>query len=244
MKTLWQTLRTITLKTLSYAFRGWVFCMLFSLFFGPPIALLAESIDMLRMRSTADGTLDEISVRLDYKGRSRPVFRYSFRAAGQRYESDRYLPGFAANYGRWTGGRAVARDYQVGQAVTIHYSASDPNRCALEYGWFKVSLGFTLAVWGMLIGGISHRERRRTHYPDHVSRAGGACILYAVALLLLGPTVVRPSELHWHALAWCAAFAVVSLYHLVRQRPTPQGHPLDPEPELELHHESPSPKRR
>lgn len=210
-------------------FLGTLFlCLFVALFLGPPLALVLESIDIVRLRSTAPGKVTEITMKRGGHGTSRAVISYSFIVHGQQFQSDRFFPGFFANHLTWTGGGAIARNYAAGQPITVHFNPNNPSCCALEQGWSKVSVGFFAVGWGLVLSGISQRNQTKARRRNWVLSVGLASTVYGFALLFFAPPAVRLPDLHWHGLAWCAAFAVVVLYHWVKDRsasevPRPDG---------------------
>jgi hypothetical protein len=188
-------------------------------FFGAPIATAWETRDIIRMRETTPAT-----VLTAESLRGRPVITYSYTINGQNFKSDRYLPGFWGNRGRWTGGGSAVKHFQPGQMVIIHYDPDDPARCCLEWGWFKWSVGFMLGVWGGFLKNISTSSKGRFSLPQDsrwalIGRiAGVAGILYGVGLAIFGPDAVRIHELHLHAAFFLGAIAVSIILDAVKRR--------------------------
>lgn len=219
----WRALKRVLVGAFAVPLAVVLLGLLLIMFFGPPIALVAESIDLARMRSTAVGKVEEVTIERGSKGTSRARIRYSFAVGGRPFQSDRYLPGFLANHGTWTGGGAIAKDYPVGKRINVFYDPDRPGRAAIEYGWFKGSVGFTAILWGMVVYGLAQRGRCPTRGRHLVGLAGLASSVYGLALLFLGPQAVRAADLPWHTLAWCAVLAGVALYyHGKRSRAAPR----------------------
>jgi hypothetical protein len=216
-------LRIVLGIALAIPFFG-LFAMMFLL---PPVATIWESIDMLRMHSTVDGQVTNVTFERGSKGTSRARIEYSYIVDGRQFVSDRYLPGFAGNSGSWTGGAAVANDFPVGRAVTIHYRPADPATCALEYGWFKWSLAPS-AVWmGLAIIAWSCSRMRSGTVASGLWGIGIAFVAYGAGELFVGPSAVRVADLHWHALAWCGAVAGAAVFAWCKKRfPGPADDPL------------------
>jgi hypothetical protein len=188
------------------------------LVFGPPAALVWETYDMLSMSATTAATVRKSEVNTGAHGTSRPVIRYAYRVGGVAYESDRYLPGFAGNFGEWSGGGMAAWNFPVGREVVIHYRPAEPAHSCLEFGWHKWSLGLTLALCGTALAVFLQRR----FWPTF-SAAGFSIPLPVLAGLLLigiGPNAVRPAVLPWYLLGLvlgsAALYGVVWLYRLVR----------------------------
>ena len=185
---------------------------------GPPVFFVMETVDLFKMRGTAVGTVE--NVRIDRRrSTSRAVIHYSFDVGQQRYVSERYLPGFAGNQGGWTGGAAHAEEFPVGRKVTVYYDPHSPDRCALEYGWFKWTIGFWLGLWSMLLRPAAcDFTKRSSNKSKLLWCAANATLIYGIALIIAGPNAVRVRELGWHLLAWIAAFFVSLLVLLKKSR--------------------------
>jgi hypothetical protein len=183
----------------------------------PPAAVIWETYDMLTMTGTTTATVRKSEAVWEGEG-WHPVIEYAYRVGGADYLSNRYLPGFFGNWGSWSGSGSVVRNYPVGKQVVIHYRPGEPAHSGLEFGWFKWSIGITLAFWGT---GLAALLQRRDWLP-----MGGtgfsiplpflACIL----LVAIGPNGVEPPMLPWYALAFIAGgavlYGIMQLYRLVR----------------------------
>lgn len=64
---------------------------------GPPIELVLETINLVRMRALAPGTIDAVSIERGGKGTSRADIAYHFSAGGRRVDSHRVMPGYFGN---------------------------------------------------------------------------------------------------------------------------------------------------
>lgn len=183
------------------------FLFLFMIF-GGVTATVSEGVDMLLMRESAPGEILAVAVKENGKT-SRPQIRYRFSVNGQTIESERYLPGWFANGGGWSGGGDGAKLYQVGQRVQIHYRSSNPHHCCLEYGFFKGSLGFWLFAWGILATGF-WREDRAKHSAAMVN-----CSVVFLGLLL-APNCLKPAEWPLYIMIWLAATMCAWIYGTLR----------------------------
>src|ERR1700722_17251618 len=129
---MWSTVKFLAVPLLLIAI-----VLVFMLFFAMPVCAIAETIDLLLMRSTAVATITHVQIISDSEG-SRPQVDYEYTVAGVKYTSHRFAPGWFANGGTWTaGGADIKRRFTPGQVVTIHYQRGNPSHACLEYGWFK-----------------------------------------------------------------------------------------------------------
>jgi hypothetical protein len=181
------------------------------LFLIGPVAILWETYDILRMRGTSPATVETVRIVKSRQiagkpSMTRPVVRFSYRINGAAYESKRYLPGFWANHGGWTGGGRAARRFKPGQRVLIHYDPDNPQIACLEYGWFNWSVGLTLAIWGHVVFFALSRI------------LGSAMAVSGVACLFLAPNVLRVRELHWYLLAFAVIVVFFAAYQIWNSR--------------------------
>jgi hypothetical protein len=189
-----------------------VVLLLLAMFFGPPAALVAESVDLVRMRQHTIGAVTNVGIVRGSKGTSRASIEYAFTVGDRQFASHRRFPGFLGDHVRWTGGAADAGDYPRGQTVAVHYNAANPECCCLEYGWFAVSLALTTILWGMFIRTRGINSSRGALWRASLQYGGLASFVYGFGMLFLGPSAVRISDLHWHGLAWLGALAAVLLH--------------------------------
>jgi hypothetical protein len=192
--------------------------------FLPLIDIIAASIDMARMDMGVVGRVDSVKIETTSRQVRRTVITYSFSDGNQHYQSDRYFPGFLA--GKWAGGAEVTKEYAVGQPITVHFNSWQPSCCAIQFGWSKGTIGWAAIGWGIVLQ-IVPRKRTGIAFTNWAS-AGLALAFYGFALLSLGPWVVRIRSLHWHALAWCIAFAIVLAYRAIQGWIAQQSHALEP----------------
>lgn len=194
---------------------------------GPPVDLVLETIDLVRMRERALATIDAIAIEHGGKGTARADIAYHFSAGGRRIDSHRVLPGYFGNHGTWSGGAGLARGFPVGRQATVYYSGGRPELCALEYGWSCWSVALTLLWTGgaTLTASVIHLPAGR--WQDLVWYAGWASIVYAFGLLFVGPSVVRVDELPWHAAAWFGALLATAVYCWLRRITPPRAMQTD-----------------
>lgn len=194
---------------------------------GPTIELVLETIDLVRMRERAPGTIDAVTIQRGSKGTARADIAYHFSAGGRRIDSHRVMPGYFGNHGTWSGGAGLARGVPVGGQATVYYSGGRPELCALEYGWFCWSIALTLLWLGgaTLTASLVHLPAGR--WQNVVRYAGWAAIVYAFGLLFVGPSVVRVGELPWHAAAWFCAMLATAVYCWLRRITPPRAMQAD-----------------
>lgn len=202
-----------------------LFALLFGIMFlGGPIAILAESYDLFRFDGRANGQLTHLDIVQGSKGTSGIRVTYTFFANADRIESKQLYPGFAANYGTYSGGSSLAQKYTVGAQVPVFYDSTSPTHSCLEYGWHQWSIGWTAGIWGM-VAYVACRVRKSQLWIGSM-----ASMLYGFSLIAIGPHTVYVNELHWHILSIMLLTALVTIYSLFRQS---DGEQRDP-------HESPA----
>ncbi|MFO0940314.1 MAG: DUF3592 domain-containing protein [Pirellulales bacterium] len=184
-----------------------LFALLIGLMFlAGPVAILAETYDLLTFDSEASGQVTQLDIVHGSKGTSGISVEYSFVADAKVVLSKQLYPGFAANYGTYTGGSSLSQNYPIGAKVRVFYSAADPTRSCLEHGWHKWSIGWTSGIWGM-VGYITIRIRKSRN-----SIVGVTAMLYGFGLIAIGPHTVLVDQLSWHILACMAIAAMVATY--------------------------------
>lgn len=186
------------------------------MFLGGPIAILAETYDLICFDGRTTGKLTSLEIVYGSKGTSATVVSYVYNSNGKDLISNRLYPGFAANYGTYTGGASLAKKYTVGQQVQVYFDSSNPVRACLEHGWHKWSIAWTVLIWGMV------------GYPYFLIKKSRLWILavtlvvYGFGLLAIGPNTVFASELHWHLLAVLGCSTAVMVYASAKSRTTRQ----------------------
>ncbi len=177
-----------------------------------PAGLVFETVELIRMRSSADAVIITAEAERDGRHTGRPRIVYRYTVGGREYESSRYLPGFLGNRGSWIGGADAASRYKDGQQVTVHYRAADPVQACLAYGWFKCSVGLTALAWGLIVNSRWGSRGGRWRWA-----ATMAVPLYAVGCLFIGPDAIAPSRVHWHLAAWFVIAMVLLVYSVLGQ---------------------------
>jgi hypothetical protein len=196
---------------LTGAFWLCILAALLVLYFIGPFGFIWDSWAMLSMRAEAPATVTKIDAQWR-RGQSRPIITYEYAIAGQQFESNRYLPGLG-NSGTWSGGTKTAAPYVVGQIVAIHYDPRDPQLSCLEYGWFKWPIAIGFFIWGLTLRGGHETTRQRHFWPDAFT---AAMMAYGFGLVVIAPNAIRPTELHWHVLAYAALVFVCACYDRIR----------------------------
>ena len=141
--------RDIILATLVFL----IFIPLFLLmFFAMPVEFVASSWHVYRLDSSVEGVIlsSEVTRAPSTQGNA---IRYRFTVNGEVLESDRWSPGLISNSAKETGGGDLACKYKAGDEVTVYYDSSSPDFSVLERGWPKWSVGFSMGVWGIILGG-------------------------------------------------------------------------------------------
>lgn len=135
---------------IGWSLMGIVFVPLFlMLLFGMPLEFLISSWHLYRVDARTEGKVIESEVRR-HKGGERSALRYSYQVGGTTYTSDRVEAGLVSNRSFQSGGGGFARSAPFGSSMTVYYDSSAPGFSLAAYGWPKWSVGFSMAVWGLL----------------------------------------------------------------------------------------------
>lgn len=173
-----------------------IFLPLFlALLFLMPVEFCVSSWHLWRADATTQGRIIS-SQPASHRGNTRSLIRYSYKVDGRRYESDRVRAGWISNKAYEAGAGALAQSLSAGSQVTVRYDPRHPEFALLEYGWPKWSVGFSLAVWGMLLGSyvFAAQDRRpSSHLLYGLTR--GICLLGFLIIVLLPPTIQRKQVL-------------------------------------------------
>jgi len=84
-----------------------------------------------------DGVVLDSAIAADRDGgrqRFRPVVRYRYEVAGQRYESSRIQWAAKEGFRKYTRARRMLDRYRSGSAITVHYDPSRPGMAVLQPG--------------------------------------------------------------------------------------------------------------
>lgn len=144
-----------------------IFAPLFlALLFLMPADLAWSSVQLLLVRSETTGEVvsSVVSVSHGRGGGTRSDIVYRYRADGAMHESSRVKPGFM-HRGYEAGGGELAGTLRPGDPVRVHYAAWWPSLSFLEYGWPKWSIGFSLAVWGIIAAAVFCPATRKGERP-------------------------------------------------------------------------------
>lgn len=196
-----------------------IFVPLFlALLFLMPVEFCASSWHLWRADSTTQGRIIS-SQPQNHRGNTRSLIRYSYTVDGRRYESDRVRAGWISNKSYEAGAGELAKSLSEGSKITVRYDPRHPEFALLEYGWPKWSLGFSLGVWGMLLGSyvFAAQDRRpSSHLLYGLTR--GICLLGFLIIFLLPPTI-PPERLLPLLGAGLVLSAVAACYSRLRYSP-------------------------
>jgi hypothetical protein len=84
-----------------------------------------------------DGVVLDSAIAADRDGgrqRFRPVVRYRYEVAGQRYEGSRIQWAAKEGFRKYTRARRMLDRYRSGSAITVHYDPSRPGMAVLQAG--------------------------------------------------------------------------------------------------------------
>ncbi len=204
----WPACKSIGIVVLLIA----VGCLMLLFYVGAPLAVVAETYDLLVMDARADGLVTEVQVQHGRKGTSAVRVTYEFAADGLPMESQNLYPGFLGNRGSFSGGRRLAEDFRAGQRCTVLYDSSSPTRCSIQHGWFQWSVGFTAGVWGMTFAAYFASKNKMIF-----GNVAKAIAYYGAGLIFVGPFTVRVSALHWHVVTIVGLVAVLCSKNLFRR---------------------------
>lgn len=167
-----------------------IFIPLFlALLFAMPLEFCVASWHLWRADATTEGRVVS-SQQKAHRGNTRSLIRYTYSVDGRSYESDRVRAGWISDKGYEASGGDLAQSLSPGSQVTVRYDAAHPEFALLEYGWPKWSVGFSLAVWGMLLGSYVHGPQDRrpsSHVLYGLTR--GTWLLGFLIVFLLPPTL-------------------------------------------------------
>lgn len=154
-----------------------------------PLEFCVSSWHLYKADSTTEGRIIT-SERKQHRGNTASLIHYGYSVAGRHYESDRVRAGWISNKGYEEGAGDLAESLSPGSVVTIHYDSDHPEFALLAYGWPKWSVGFSLGVWGMLLGAqiFGPKDRRpRSHVLYGLTK--GMLFLGFAIIIFLPPTL-------------------------------------------------------
>ena len=114
-----------------------------------------------------EGVVLDSAIAADRDGgrqRFRPVVRYRYEVAGQRYEGSRIQSAVKQGFRKYTRARRVLDRYRAGSAIKVHYNPSRPGMAVLQpdgatavlrpvYVVASTAAVFTLFTLGIAIAG-------------------------------------------------------------------------------------------
>lgn len=183
MKHIWSIIGLLTLSAIFLP-------LLAALLFAMPLEFGVATWHNLRLDATTDGSITHSEVTRRRGSNEGSSISYSYGVDGSPYQSSRWRAGLFSNSSREDGGGEFAKNHPEGTTVQVFYDSSDPEFSLLERGWPKWSLGFSMAVWGMLTSYYFKRSDRKTRrllvaYP--LSRA--LTITGFLTIILFPPTL-------------------------------------------------------
>jgi hypothetical protein len=183
MKHIWSIIGLIALSAIFLP-------LLAALLFAMPLEFGVATWHNLRLDATTDGSITHSEVTRQRGSNEGSSMAYSYGVDGSSYLSSRWRAGLFSNSSREDGGGEFAKNHPVGTSVQVFYDSSNPEFSMLERGWPKWSLGFSMAVWGILSSYYFNRSDPKTRrlfvaYP--LSRA--LTITGFFTIVLLPPTL-------------------------------------------------------
>ncbi len=167
-----------------------VFVPLFiALLFMMPLEFCVSSWHLLRVNSTTEGRVISAQQK-SHKGNTISLIRYGYSVAGHRYESDRVRAGWISDRSYEGSGGDLAESLRPGSVITIRYDSDHPEFALLAYGWPKWSFGFSLTVWGLILGAYVYGPQDRrpsSHVLYGLTR--GPMLLGFLTIFLMPPTL-------------------------------------------------------
>lgn len=189
--------------------------LLLALLFMMPLEFCVSSWHLWRTDAATEGRVIS-SEQKSHRGNTNSLIRYSYTVDGRGYESDRVRAGWISNKAYESGAGDLSESLSPGSEVSVRYDSHHPEFALLEYGWPKWSVGFSLAVWGMLLGAyVFGSEDRRPGSHGLYGLTRGMCLLGFLIVILLPPTI-RPQQALPLLGAWLVLSAVAGLYSRLR----------------------------
>lgn len=156
---MWHLLKTI----FRYLFLAFFTLLFAALLFLMPSNFVAATWQSFQADAKTDGIITQSEAIHNGRRRSRyySSVSYAYQVNGQKYESSKLAPGWI-DEGKQIEGREFADQHPVGMKVDVYYNSTDPSFSLLVRGWPKWSVGFSLGVWGILIGSYFKKGGVRT----------------------------------------------------------------------------------
>lgn len=169
-----------------------IFIPLFlALLFMMPLEFCAASWHLLKADSRTEGTVIS-SQQKQHRGNTLSVIRYAYSVSGRSYESDRVRAGWISNRGYEAGAGELAESLRPGGSVVVHYDSDHPEFALLAYGWPKWSLGFSLGVWGLILGSYVFGPQDRSPSSHVLYGLTRGMLLLGFAIIFLLPPTLEP----------------------------------------------------
>lgn len=156
-----------------------------------PLEFCVSSWHVLTADSTTEGRII-FSQHKQHRGNTLSMIRYSYFISGRSYESDRVRAGWISNRFYEADAGNLVESLSLGSPVSVHYDSDHPQFALLEYGWPKWSLGFSLVIWGMILGVyvFGSQDRRPSSYVLYGLTRG--MVLIGFAIIILMPPTLEP----------------------------------------------------
>ena len=188
----------------------------FMFFFLMPVGFALETFDLAMMDSKTVGVVTNVETKT-LRGKSSTQISYQFKTNGRTENSKRVFPGIFGNKGGFTRSSLLASQFPVGNPCDVYFDSSNPSRCALKYGWFCWSVGFSAAVWGMYLAWFFESRS------SVLALLAKSFMFYGGGLLFVGPLSVDVSDLQWHLLAMACIMIAVVIYHRIGRKIRKKG---------------------
>lgn len=128
--------------------------------FGMPLEFMVSSWQLIKLDAKTQGIITHSEIKSGGHGTQTSSITYTFQVDGKTYESSRWQPGWISNGMSETNGGQFSRSHPEGANVIVYYDSSNPHFSVIAYGWPKWSVGFSLAVWGII---FANRFKRKPH---------------------------------------------------------------------------------
>jgi hypothetical protein len=134
--------------------------MLLALLFYMPVDFGVSVYQLVKLDNECQGTVKSVEV-VGSDDTRKTVVTYHYQVNGEFYQSQRMGPGLQENLTE-SDGEDIAEDFQNNQTVTVYYDTDDPQFSVLKYGIGHWAIGFSMAVWGMLISNamLTHKKTK------------------------------------------------------------------------------------
>ncbi|WP_050028222.1 DUF3592 domain-containing protein [Verrucomicrobium sp. BvORR034] len=209
--------------------------LFFMLLFMMPLEFVVSSWHLYRTRDGLTHGKVVSSEKVTHRGNSRSDIRYRYVVGDREYESDRVHAGWISNHGFEAGAGELGGALRPRDTIPIYYDPNHPEFALLEYGWPKWSIGFSMVVWGLIVGSACSPDSRlgiigasRSMRMTLTRRllgygVGKGMLLVGFGTIILRPPTVEPQDLPLLFTAWALASAAAVGYGWFRHyRKVPQ----------------------